>query len=83
MTPEVSSRALRNSTAAVLQRVQAGERILITRYGKPVAALAPVEAARRRWLPREELVKRLARAQADPGLRHDLGMLAGDTTNAA
>jgi prevent-host-death family protein len=75
MTPEVSSRVLRSSAAAVLRRVQAGERIVITRYGKPVAALVPVEAAGRRWLPREELVKRLARAQADPGLRDDLEAL--------
>ena len=35
----------------------------------------------RRWLPREEFVKRLSAIQADPGLRDDLARLAGDTTD--
>jgi prevent-host-death family protein len=81
MASEVASRELRNNTADLLRRVQAGEEIVITTRGKPVASLVPVETTRRRWLPRAELVKRLAVVQADAGLRNDLAALAGDTTD--
>ena len=81
MTSEVASRELRNNTADLLRRVQAGEEIVITTRGKPVASLVPVETNRRRWLPRAELVRRLAVVQADAGLRDDLAALAGDTTD--
>jgi prevent-host-death family protein len=81
MASEVASRELRNNTADLLRRVQAGEEIVITTRGKPVASLVPVETTRRRWLPRAELVRRLAVVQADAGLRNDLAALAGDTTD--
>ena len=81
MESEVASRELRNNTADLLRRVQAGEEIVITTRGKPVASLVPVETTRRRWLPRAELVRRLAVVQADAGLRNDLAALAGDTTD--
>jgi prevent-host-death family protein len=77
---EVASRDLRNDTAGVLKRVQRGEDIVITVSGRPVARLVPVQPIRRRWIPRAELVRRLAHAQADAGLRADLEALAGDTT---
>jgi prevent-host-death family protein len=78
---EVATRELRNDTAGVLRRVQAGEEIVITVNGKPAAKLVPLPAAGRRWLPRAELARRLALAQADPGLRDDLAELAGETTD--
>jgi prevent-host-death family protein len=78
---EVATRELRNDTAAVLRRVQAGEEIVVTVNGKPAAKLVPLPAAGRRWLPRAELARRLAQAQADPGLRDDLAELAGETTD--
>lgn len=78
---EVASRELRNHTADLLRRARAGEQITITTRGQPVASLVPVPSSRRRWLPRAELLGRLARAQADPGLRDDLARLAGDTTD--
>ncbi|MGB8382387.1 MAG: type II toxin-antitoxin system prevent-host-death family antitoxin [Dermatophilaceae bacterium] len=78
---EVASRDLRNDTRGVLKRVQAGEDVVITVNGKAVARLVPVQPARRRWLPRAEVVRRLAVAQADPGLREDLARLAGDLTD--
>lgn len=81
MTTEVASRDLRNNTAALLRRVDAGEQIVITSRGRPVASLVPFERSHRRWLPRAELVRRLAATQADPGLRDDLARLAGDTTD--
>jgi len=78
---EVASRELRNDTAGVLRRVESGEIITITVKGKPVAQLSPAQADRRRWLPRAELIQLLRQVQADPGLRHDLERLAGDTTD--
>jgi prevent-host-death family protein len=77
----VATRDLRNDTAGVLRRVQAGEEIVITVNGKPVAQLVPLSPTTRRWLPRAELSRRLATAQADPGLRADLARLAGETTD--
>lgn len=76
----VASRELRNDTAGLLRRVQAGEEMTITMNGRPVAQLTAVRPPRR-WLPRAELLGRLRRAQADPGLRADLARLAGDTTD--
>ena len=73
-------RELRNNAAGILRRAQAGEQIVITSRGKPVASLDALEQPRRHWVSRAELVKRLAVAQADPGLRQDLARLAGDTT---
>jgi prevent-host-death family protein len=78
---EVASRELRNDTAGVLRRVQAGEEVMVTVNGKPVAQLVPLQRTRRHWLPRSELVRRLRVAQADPALRDDLARLAGDTTD--
>ncbi len=53
---EVSIRELRNHGGEVVDRVAGGERITITRSGKPVAELRPlrsqplgVEAVLRRW----------------------------------
>ena len=78
---EVPSRELRNNTAGLLRRVGAGEQIVVTTRGKPVAALIPFVRGRRSWIPRAELVRRLVRVQADSGLRADLARLAGETTD--
>lgn len=78
---EVASRELRNDTAGLLRRAQAGEDITITVNGKPVARLSALQPSRRRWLTRDELMRHLGRHQADPGLRRDLAVLAGDTTD--
>lgn len=76
---EVASRELRNNTAEVLRRVEAGEEITITVRGRPVAQVVPLR--RRRWVSGSEMAERLSRVQADPGLRDDLRRLAGDTTD--
>lgn len=81
MKREVASRELRNNTAELLRQIEDGGEIVITTRGRPVAALVPLTERRRRWLPRAELVRRLATAQADPGLRGDLARLAGETTD--
>ena len=77
---DVASRELRNNTRAVLARVEAGKSITITVDGRPVATLEPI-SRRPRSMSREEFVRSLARAQADPGLRADLRDLAPDTTD--
>lgn len=78
---EVASRELRNETGKLLRRVQAGEDITVTVNGRPVARLTAYEPPRRRWLTKSQLISRMGRAQADPGLRNDLAELAGDTTD--
>lgn len=81
MSSEVASRELRNQTASLLARVQAGEELVITTRGKPVAALVPIRTRRRHWIAAAELGARLNQVQADPGLRADLDRLAGETTD--
>lgn len=78
---EIAARELRNRTADVLRRVEAGEQVTITFRGRPVAELAPVHAVWRRPIAREELTRRLGRTQADSGLRDDLAVLSSDTTD--
>ena len=41
---EVTIRELRNHGGAVVDRVAAGERVIVTRSGRPVAELRPVRA---------------------------------------
>ena len=65
MATEVPQRALRNETAALLRRVEAGERLTITVHGHPVAELGPVPS-QRTFLPREEFLARMA-GSLDPG----------------
>jgi prevent-host-death family protein len=78
---EVASRELRNDTAGVLRRVDAGEEVTITANGRPVARLIPVRHSGRRWLTRAEFVSRLAGSQADSAMTRDLRELAGDSTD--
>lgn len=66
---DVSVRDLRNHTADVLRRVEAGERVRITVDRRPVAELTPLPA-RSTWVPRGRLVDALV--QADAGLRREL-----------
>jgi prevent-host-death family protein len=54
----IPSRDLRNHTAEILRRVEAGEEIEVLHNNRPVARLVPVHA-RRRWIPATELVQRL------------------------
>jgi prevent-host-death family protein len=81
MSVEVASRELRNDTAGLLRKVEQGEKFIITRRGKPVAALVPHREERERWLAPDEVMELIGRFSADPGLRDDLERLAGDTTD--
>lgn len=78
---EVASRELRNDTAGVLRKVEAGESVVITRRGKAVADLVPHRSEGSRWLTPVEVMEIVDEASADPGLRADLERLAGETTD--
>jgi prevent-host-death family protein len=74
MPNDVSVRELRNHTAEVLRRVEAGERLRITVDRRPVAELAPL-AARSEWVPKQRVVDALV--QADSGLSDELADALG------
>lgn len=69
--PDVSIRELRNHGGEVVDRVARGERLTVTRNGRPVAELRPVVAAR---VDVRELIRRRSNLPpVDPDrLRHDI-----------
>jgi prevent-host-death family protein len=77
---EVASRELRNSTRALLDRVESGETLTITVDGRPTAVLAPI-GRRPRWVARSAFDATVLAHQADPGLTEDLVELAGEMTD--
>lgn len=71
---QVSVRDLRNHGGDVLDRVEAGEHITVTRNGKPVAELVPL--ARPRLTTAEIIERRKHLPDIDPDkLRADIGAL--------
>lgn len=78
MAESVSVRELRNHTAEVLRRVEAGEHLRVTVDRRAVAELTPL-ASRDAWVPRHRMLDALL--QADPGLRHDLHAALPDTVD--
>lgn len=76
MAGEVSVRELRNHTAAVLRRVEAGERLRVTGDRRPVAELSPLPG-RASWVPRQRVVDALV--QADSALSGELASALPDT----
>ena len=78
MSDEVSVRELRNHTAEVLRRVEAGERLRVTVDRRPVAELVPLPS-RATWVPRERVLDALV--QADAGLRSELAEALPDTVD--
>lgn len=74
----VSVRELRINTSAVLRRIEAGERLVVTVDGRPVAELVP-RAMRTTWVPKERAVAGLV--QADPRLAAELKELQTETTD--
>ena len=76
---QVSVRDLRNRTAEVLRRVEAGQHLQVTVDRRPVAELVPLPH-RATWVTRERVVASLI--QADPGLRSELREALPDTVDA-
>ena len=72
---------MRNDTAGLLRKVEAGETVVITRRGKPVANLVPHQGSGPRWFTRAEVSAIVEASSADPGLRADLERLASETTD--
>lgn len=68
---EVSIRELRNHGGDVVDRVEAGERVVVTRSGRPVAELRPVRAARLTAAALLQRWRRLPPLDA-AALRHDV-----------
>jgi prevent-host-death family protein len=82
MSVEVASRELRNDTAGLLRRVEAGERIVITRRGKPVADLVPHLTVRKpRGLTPDDVLKIRAISDGDPTFAEDMKWIGGGTTD--
>jgi prevent-host-death family protein len=72
MATEVPQRELRNNTADLLRRVEAGEQLRITVHGHPVAELVPIDRAQQ-FVRYDELVKGLRGAMlADDRLEREL-----------
>jgi prevent-host-death family protein len=78
MEGDVSVRELRNHTADVLRRVEAGERLRVTVDRRPVAELTPLPT-RQAWVPRERVVEALV--QSDAALSDELAAALGDTVD--
>ena len=77
----IASRDLRNHTADVLRQVSGGTHVTITVNGLPVAEISPIRSARKQFMSKTDLIEIMTRRQADPGLRDDLAVLAGETTD--
>lgn len=69
---------LRNRTAEVIAAVESGERVTLTVRGAPIADIVP-HGRRARWLSGELVALELRERSADPALRGELVMLAGQT----
>ncbi|MFD3703584.1 type II toxin-antitoxin system Phd/YefM family antitoxin [Nocardia sp. NPDC058658] len=77
----VPARDLRNHTAEVLRRVEAGEEIEILRDNRPVAKLIPFPT-RREWIPAAEIIGELVQLGRDTtGMRADLREILSETTD--
>ncbi len=77
MSRNVSVRELRNSTAAVVSELEAGERLTLTVNRRPVADILPHSEDRDPWVPAAVLRRILSAAPADPGLLGDLAEVRG------
>jgi prevent-host-death family protein len=75
---EIPARELRNHVSEVLRRVEAGEELLVTVSGRPVATLVPISRSRPRFLPAAEV---LGWPKADAGLRAELREMLSETTD--
>jgi prevent-host-death family protein len=60
MNKTITQRELRNNSAAVLGEVQAGQTLIITRNGTPVAELRPIRP--RRFVPRAVIAEAATQA---------------------
>ncbi len=77
----IPARDLRNHTAEVLRRVEAGEEIEVLKDNRPVAKIIPL-SRRREWLPAAEIGQELLRLGPDTtGLSEELQAALTETTD--
>jgi prevent-host-death family protein len=77
----IPARDLRNGTAEILRRVEAGEEIEVLKNNRPVARIVPL-SRRRKWVPAAEVIGALSRLGPDTtGQREELGETLTDTTD--
>ncbi|MFE7747108.1 type II toxin-antitoxin system Phd/YefM family antitoxin [Nocardia sp. NPDC057455] len=75
------ARELRNHTAEVLRRVEAGEEIEILKNNRPVAKIIPI-SRRRQWVPASEVLRELMRLGPETtGLGEELREILTETTD--
>ena len=75
---EIGVRDLRNKTASVIDAVKAGERVILTVNGDPMADIVP-HGQRTRWLGGAQLREQLRERAADSALHDELDHLTGQT----
>lgn len=78
---EVSVRELRNYGGKILDRVEGGETMTITRDGSPVALLTPIPQPRLSATALLENWKNVPRIDAD-SLRHDIDQVLDQTLDS-
>ncbi len=77
----IPARDLRNHTAEVLRRVEAGEEIEVLKDNRPVAKIIPL-SWRRQWLPASEVSRELLKLGPDTtGLAAELRETLTETTD--
>ncbi len=74
---EIGVRDLRNRTSDVIGAVRAGERVVLTVHGEPVADIVP-HVARGRWVDGPSLWRELETKQTDAALTRELTELASE-----
>lgn len=57
MARTIAQRELRNENAKLMDAVAAGETFIVTRHGKPVAELRPIQSGRKTFISRDDLTR--------------------------
>jgi prevent-host-death family protein len=78
----VEVRDVGSRTGQVIDAIKAGEPVVLTVDGEPIADIVP-RGRRTRWLPGERLREQLLVRSADPGLSADLDEVVGRTGDDA
>lgn len=78
---DVSARDLRNRTAALLRRVEAGEHLRVNVNRRPVAEIVPL--GRPLWVSGAAMTGVIRDAPADRGLLSDLAPVRGETVTTS
>lgn len=78
--PTIPHRELRNDSAAILRRVEAGESFVVTNNGRPIAELVPITRDRLALL-RQQGATRPATPVNFSSLRRAQGITSADVLN--